>query len=79
MPGLYYYVKGGDEVMMCTVKDLKLFLGLSKGLTVGETRSLMYKMIDNLDDYYDDSQKLLMRDNGNDYKPKALWIMKTKR
>jgi hypothetical protein len=52
---------------MCTIKDLKMFLG-SKDMTVGETRSLIYKLLDNLDTYRDESQKILIQDRNN-YKP----------
>jgi hypothetical protein len=53
---------------MCTIKDLKEFLG-AKGLTVGETRSLIYKMLDNLDNH---SENELLIDNRNNYKGKGL-------
>lgn len=55
---------------MCTVKDLKIFLG-AQGMTVGQTRSLIYKMLDNLDEYRDENQRLLVQDR-NDYKPRPL-------
>lgn len=54
---------------MCTIKDLKLFLA-EKGMTVGETRSLIYKMLDNLDNYRDEDKPLV--ENRNDYKGKGI-------
>jgi len=56
---------------MCTVKDLKTFLG-SQGMTVGQTRSLIYKMLDNLDSYRDENQRLLVQDRNN-YKPRPIY------
>ena len=53
---------------MCTIKELKEFLG-GKGLTIGETRSLMYKMLDNLDNH---SESELLLNNRNNYKGKGL-------
>lgn len=54
---------------MCTVKDLKSFLG-DKGLNVGEARSLVFKLLDNLDTYQD-SDKLIIPDRNN-YKLKGI-------
>jgi len=54
---------------MCTIKDLKLFLA-SEGLTVGQARSLIFKMLDNLDEYRDENKLLL--ENRNDYKGKGI-------
>ena len=61
---------------MCTIKDLKDFFA-SKGMTVGETRSLIYKMLDNLDGYQDES-KPLMQDRNN-YKGEGLVLQVIKR
>ena len=57
-------------------KDLKDFFA-SKGMTVGETRSLIYKMLDNLDGYQDES-KPLMQDRNN-YKGEGLVLQVIKR
>lgn len=54
---------------MCTIKDLKLFLA-EKGMTVGETRSLIYKMLENLDNYCGEDKPLV--ENRNNYKGKGI-------
>lgn len=61
---------------MCTVKDLKLFLA-ERGMTVGQTRSLIYKMLDNLDSYQDETKYLI--DDRNNYKGKGITFEVTKR
>jgi len=61
---------------MCTVKDLKLFLA-ERGMTVGQTRSLIYKMLDNLDAYQDENKYLI--DNRNNYKGKGITFEVTKK
>lgn len=67
-----------------TVKDLKEFFA-HKGLTVGETRSLLYRMLENLDTYQDENKLLIgnvtmgdRHSDENNYKPRILINYKKK-